>query len=222
LLFTQEGSTVVRARRRGAQWHFDAMTVGFADLENFAIRQQRDIAYVNGSAGVHLTTRRPHGSTESRIFPLQAEGSVFGPAISVPTQADLTDPLAPCSARERADSPRVVSPHHPGRRRPLLVHDAVEPLRVMLSDSAVLRGSPDKPCAEVFDAELVQAPGSTGATKERALVSPGGTSWLFRLSPDNTRRDLRVEYRTMQCKSDPGLDPPSEVYEMPGTRQEGY
>ena len=91
----------------------------------------------------------------------------------------------------------------------------------MLSDSAVLRGSPDEPCAEAFDAELVQTPGSAGAAKERALVSPGGPSWLFRLSPDNTRRDLRVEYRTMQCKSDPGLEPPTEVYEMPGTRQEG-
>lgn len=220
LLFTQEGSTVVRARRHGGRWLFDAMTVGFADLDHFALRQQRDIAYVNGSAGVHLTTRRPGGSTESRIFPLQAEGPVFGPALPVPTQADLTDSPTPCTSRERTASPRVVSPHHPGRRRPLLVHDAVEPLRVMLSDSAVLRGSPAEPCAEVFDAELVQAPGSTGVTKERALVSPGGPSWLFRLSPDNTRRDVRVEYRTMQCKFDPSLDPPPEVYEMPGTRQE--
>lgn len=221
LLFTQEGSTVVRARRHGAIWQFDAMTVGFADLDSFAIRQQRDIAYVDGRAGVQLTTRRPGASTESHIFPLQADGAVFGPAISVPTQADLRDPLTPCGPRARASSPRVVSPHHPGRRRPLLVHDAVEPLRLMLSDSAVLRGSKDEPCAEVFDAEPVQAAGSAGAMRERALVSPGGPSWLFRLSPDSSRREPRVEYRSMRCKTEPGVDPPVEVYEMPGTRQDG-
>lgn len=221
LLFTHQGSTVVRARLSGAQWQFDAMSVGFTHLENFAIRQQRDIAYLGGRAGVHLTTRRPGGATESRIFPLQADGSVFGAPVAVPTQADLSDPLTPCTSRQRADSPRVVSPHHPGRRRPVIVRDAVEPLRILLTDSAVLRGSPHAACAEVFDAELVQVPVIPGTSRERALVSLGGPSWLFRLSPDTTRRNVRVEYRMMQCKADPGVEAPSEVYEMPGTRSEG-
>jgi hypothetical protein len=102
-----------------------------------------------------------------------------------------------------------------------LIHDAVEPLRVMLTDSATLHGTRDKACVEVYDADAVKTPSTPAAPRERALVSTRGPSWLFRMAPDANRRDVRVEYRTMQCKADPGLEVPAEVYEMPGTRGGG-
>ncbi len=221
LLFVNQGATVVRARRRGGAWQFDAMSAGFAEVANFSLSQSRDITYFQGQAAIHLTTRRSDASSESSVFPLQLEGPVFGAPIAVPTQADLGDGPLSCSARQRSETSRVVAPGHPGRRRPLVVHDAVEPVRVLLTESAILHGTPEAPCAEVFDAELVKVGAAPSAARERALLSVDGPSWLFRLAPDNVRRDPRVEYRMMQCRPDPGLEIPPDVYELPGTRSEG-
>jgi hypothetical protein len=41
------------------------------------------------------------------------------------------------------------------------------------------------------------------------------------MAPDNARRDLRIEYRTMKCSFDGGLEIPPEVYELPETRIDG-
>jgi hypothetical protein len=100
----------------------------------------------------------------------------------------------------------------------VLVHDPVEPIRLLLTDSAVLHGTPAQACAEVFDADLVKPETAPSSARERALVSVSGASWLFRVAPENTRRDPRIEYRRMQCKLDPGLEVPAETYQMPGTR----
>ena len=221
LLFVNQGATVVRARWGDSRWHFDAMSVGFTDVESFSIQQDRDIVYVQGQVGIHLTTRGEKARSDGQVFPLQPERSVFGAPIAVPTQIDLGGSPLGCSPRQRLDSPRVIVPHQAGTRRPLLIHDAVEPLRVMLTDAAVLHGTPDKACVEVYDADTVKTPVTPATSRERALVSTRGPSWLFRMAPDTNRRDVRVEYRTMQCKADPGLEVPSEVYEMPGTRGDG-
>jgi hypothetical protein len=218
LAFVDQGATVVRARRRSNAWQFDAMSVGYADAGSFSIEQHRDIAYVRGHAGIHLTTRRADGATRSELFPLQLDGPVLAAPSAVPTQRDLGDALVPCSLQQRSETPRIVAPHHAGRRRPLVVRDAVEPVRIMLTDAAVLHGTPENPCADAFDATLVKsAPGAS--TRERALLSLDGPSWLFRLAPDNSRRETRVEYRSMNCRPDAGVELPAEIYDMPGTNQ---
>jgi hypothetical protein len=218
LAFVDQGATIVRARRRGNAWQLDAMSVGYADAGNFSIEQHRDIAYVRGHAGIHLTTHHADGATRSELFPLQLEGPVLAAPSAVPTQRDLGDALVPCNLQQRAETPRIVAPHHAGRRRPLVVRDAVEPVRIMLTDAAVLHGTAQSPCADAFDADLVRAaPG--GSTRERALLSLDGPSWLFRLAPDNSRRETRVEYRSMNCRPDAGVELPAEIYDMPGTNQ---
>jgi hypothetical protein len=217
LAFVDQGATVVRASRRGDSWRFDAMAIGYHDPENFSIQQHRDVAYARGRAGIHLTSRRSDGSAQSQLFPLQADGPVLGAPLGTPTQRDLSDVPVACTPAQRADTPRIIAPYQPGRRRPLVVSDPVEPVRVFLSDAAVLHGTPEHPCADAFDAELVKAPSGTSSARERALLSLDGPSWLFRVSVDGSRRDARVEYRTMSCRSDPALEVPSEVYDMPGT-----
>jgi hypothetical protein len=216
LAFVDQGATVVRARRRADAWQFDAMTIGYADRGSFAIDQRRDVAYARGRAGIHLTTRRSDGTALSQLFPLQAEGPVLGPPIATPTQRDLPDAPSACTPQRRADSPRIIAPYQPGRRHPLVVRDAVEPVRVLLTDSAVMHGTPEAPCVDVFDAEPVKTSGASNA-RERALLSLDGPSWLFRMTADNSRRDARVEYRSMSCRPDPGVEVPPEVYDMPGT-----
>jgi hypothetical protein len=219
LAFVDQGSTVVRARRRGDGWQFDAQSIGYFDTSRFSIAQHRDVAYARGRAGIHLTSRRSDGSSRGQLFLLQADGPVFAAPMPMPTQQDLGEGANACTPRERADTPRIVAPYQPGRRRPLLVHDAVEPVRVFLTDAAVLHGTPEKPCADAFDADLVKAASATQPPRERALLSLEGPSWLFRMTPDNSRRDTRVEYRTMNCRPDAGVELPSEVYDMPGTDQ---
>ena len=214
--FVDSDATVVRARRRGDSWQFDAMTLGYANPGLFSFVQRRDVAYARGRAGLQLTTRRLDGSAEGQLFPLQAEGRVLGAPIATPTQRDLSEPPNACTPQRQADSPRVVAPYQPGRRRPLIVRDAVEPVRVLLTDAAVLHGTPDAACADAFDAEPVKSVSSSGA-RERALLSLDGPSWLFRTTSDNSRRDARVEYRSMTCRPDPNVEVPPDVYDMPGT-----
>jgi hypothetical protein len=103
----------------------------------------------------------------------------------------------------------------------VIVHDPVEPVRVFLSDAAVLHGTPESACAATFDGDLVKAALAPGNARERALVNLDGPSWLFRTVSDNTRRDTRVEYRTMLCHPDVSAELPAEIYEMPGTASDG-
>jgi hypothetical protein len=220
LSFLNQGATVVRAKRQGERWRLDAMTLGFVDLERFSLRQAHEITYAQGRATIHVTTRYADGKSEGYAYPLQAEGAVLGARFAVPTQADLQDDFG-CSALQRQSSPRLIAPAHPGQRRPVVVHDPVEPLRVFLSDAAVLFGTPDAACAQAFDTEPVKTSLSPPSARERVLLSADGPSWLFRVSPDNTRRDARIEYRTMKCSVDGGVTIPPEVYDLPGTRIDG-
>jgi hypothetical protein len=48
-------------------------------------------------------------------------------------------------------------------------------------------------------------------------LSLDGPSWLFRMTTDNSRRDVRVEYRSMTCRPDAGTELPPDIYDMPGT-----
>ncbi|HTV25641.1 MAG TPA: hypothetical protein VMG12_43395, partial [Polyangiaceae bacterium] len=191
LAFVDSDATVVRARRRGDAWRFDAMTLGYANPGIFSFVQRRDVAYARGRTGLHMITRRADGSANGQLFPLQADGPVLGAPLATPTQRDLADPPSACTPQRRADSPRIVAPYQPGRRHPLVVRDAVEPVRVLLTDAAVLHGTPDAPCVDVFDAEAVKT-GNSSSARERALLSLDGPSWLFRMSSDNSRRDARV------------------------------
>src|SRR5690606_29615849 len=102
------------------------------------VEQRRDIAYARGRVGIHLTTRGPDGSALSQLFPLQPDGPVFGAPLATPTQRDLADPPSACTPQRRVGSPRVIAPYQPGRRHPLVVRDAVEPVRLLLTDAAVL------------------------------------------------------------------------------------
>jgi hypothetical protein len=90
-----------------------------------------------------------------------------------------------------------------------------------LSDAAVLFGTPDAACAQAFDTEPVKTSLSPASARERVLLSADGPSWLFRVAPDNARRDVRIEYRTMKCSVDGGVVVPPEVYDLPGTHIAG-
>jgi hypothetical protein len=219
LLLLEGGSRVVRARRAGERWQLSAMTLGFEHPERFDVVQNKDIGYLGADAGLSLITRFADGTGDGLFFPFRADGDVLGAPVPIATQQNLGDLARPCHAPERKNLPRVVAPYHPGRRRPIVIRDAVDPERLFLTATAVVHGSPDSACAAAFDAEPVRSAARTEPLPERALigVSPDSRSWLFRIAPDSTPYSPVIEYRPMSCRYDAELVPPQELYAMPGT-----
>jgi hypothetical protein len=222
LLMLDGGTRVVRAERTAERWRFAAMTLGFEQPDRFDVRQSKDIAYLGDDAGLAFITRVGDGDSAGLFYPFQGEGNVFGAPTPIPTQQSLGDQARPCHASERGSTARTLAPYHPGRRRPILIRDAVDPERLFLTASAVLYGTPDSACAAAFDAEPVRT-SRQELLAERALigVSPDSRSWLFRLAPDSTPYSPVIQYRPMTCRYDAELVPPQDVYAMPGTQIDG-
>lgn len=212
LLLFEGGSRIVRAEPAGEGWSFAAMTVGFEQPERFGLAQAIDIAYFGEHVGFLLTTRHGTSPAEALFHPLQARGPVLGTPSRAPTQARLSEPPRPCRAADRSGSPRIVAPTQPDRRRHVVVQDAVDPARHLVTSGAVLHGSADAPCVAVFDAEPVTTGGTQDRIGERALIgtSPDSRSWLFRIAPDSTPFSAFMEYRAMKCRYDGDLGARSE------------
>src|SRR5262249_10137125 len=119
-------------------------------------------------------------------------------------------------------TPRVVVPFQPGTRRPVLVTDPVEPMRILLTGDAVLHGTPEAPCIAAYEAVLVSSELAGAAQGEQAVV-PMATpehSWLFRKVEALRDAPPSLEYRTMSCRVDRDAEVPAEVFRERGTLAE--
>jgi hypothetical protein len=177
-----------------------------------------NITYQAGRGALHVEELDERGrGARARLFPLRATGAVIDAPTAVPTELDLPSQPTPCSAAERAASARLVARGYPGARHPVVVSDAIEPPRSLLSGDAVLHGSRQSPCAAAF--EIHPAPG--GAPDPG--VAEGGIillddlehAWLFRKPRDTNAEGPRVEYRSMSCRFDPALELPPEILDAP-------
>jgi hypothetical protein len=216
-----DGTTLVRARRgeRG-EWAFDAAAVGFTEPKELGLDEQIDVAYVGDRAGLHVVTADQQGrEATSVIHPFRADGAVFDPPVRAPSQLDLPASPRACTSADRAATPRVVVPFQPGTRHAVLVTDPVEPMRILLTGDAVLHGTPESPCAAAFEAFLVSSELTGSAQGEQAIL-PMATlehSFLFRMSEGRASTASAVEYRTMSCRVDPGVEAPIDVFKEKGT-----
>ena len=210
-----DAATVVRARRDGSAWAFDAMAIGWSEPRQFGLEQHLDIAYLAGRSGLHVTVASDSGRRAAGwLYPFQAKGSVMGTPVAVPTQLDLPDQPRRCSGYQKNETPRVVVPFQPGTRHPVLVADPIEPVRLLLTGDAVLHGTPSAPCVAAFDADIVPSEASEKAEEERALILLDDLehSWLLRRAPESNEKKPVIEYRTMSCRLDPSAEVPLEVY----------
>jgi hypothetical protein len=215
-----DGSTLLRARRIDRTWAFDAMSLGLSDPKGFGRSQQVDIAYVGDAAGFHVETGDARGKDAvGLIYPFRADGAVLDAPVRVPTQLDFPPAPRPCSAGDRTATPRVVAPFQPGTRHPVMVADPVEPLRVLLTEDAVLHGTPESPCAAAYEAALVSSEAGAAAAAEQGIVfvDPAEHSWLFRAGKASRELAPTLEYRAMRCRFDPGAEVPIEVFREKGT-----
>ncbi len=219
LLLYGGGAAVVRARQSGGSWQFDAGVTGLAAPQSFGLSLDFGITYLNGRAVFHVELDDLQGRGGSaQVFPLRGEGAVIDVPLRVPTQADLPLQAQPCSAAEKQGSARVIAPFLHGTRHPVIVNDAVEAPRLMLTAEAVLHGTPESPCVAAFGVEPVANEAGVKAT-ETALIAPDDLehAWLFRQVPAQNGAGARAEYRSMSCRFAPTLEIPGELYREPGT-----
>lgn len=221
VMMVGSGAALVRARRDGNGWAFDAFATGLAEPTRFGLTQVRDLAYAKGVAGLQVTIWDSEGTRgENLLFPFRAAGAVTDPPIALPTQIDSGDKPNRCGSAHKSDTPRVVVPYQGGTRHPIVVTDTTEPMRVLLTGQAVMHGTPKEPCTAAFDAEVVNIDPSMGTPEqERAIIVMDDLerSWIFRTTY-GTMGEARVEYRVMSCRFDPSLEPPAEIFGHPGTR----
>lgn len=216
-----DGATLVRARRSSAGWAFDAMTVGYRRPSEYGMAQEIEVAYVNGTAGLHVSSSEiDGGSGTAFVAPFREEGSLLDAPVAVPTQLDLGPDPKPCSANERASTPRVIASFRAGTRHPVIVTDPIEPMTVLLTEDAVLYGTKERPCVAAYEAAFVSSESAAQPFPQTALVftDPADHAWLFRAEPKAAGARQGFEYRTMTCRADPGAEVPQEVFGKEGTR----
>ena len=218
LLMLSRGGALARARLGSGAWSFDAAGVGLPDPEAFGVVQVINITYANGQAALHVEELDERGrGAKARLFPLRAAGPLVGAPTDVPTELDLPSQPPACSPAERAATARLVARGYPGARHPVVVSDAVEPPRSLLTGDAVLHGTRTSPCASAF--EIHPVPGGTpdpGMTEGGiVLLDDLEHAWLLRKPRDFGAEGPRVEYRSMSCRFDPSLELPQEILDAP-------
>jgi photosystem II stability/assembly factor-like uncharacterized protein len=217
LLIWHSGAAVARARQTEDGWTFDAETIGLLDPTRMRMRQDWNLAYDPKRAGLWVMRTDDRREIHSAFHRISAGDRATDAPLAVPLQRHTGDTPSACSTRQRQSTPRIVAPYQGGTRHPVIVTDAREPLRVLLTSNAVLHGTPEQPCTAAFDAELVMSDSFADAQSESAIlpVDDLAHSWFFRSISDGNQ--TRVEYRPMECKLEPGAEVPDEVYQQPGT-----
>ncbi|MBI4704404.1 MAG: hypothetical protein HY744_25140 [Deltaproteobacteria bacterium] len=141
--------------------------------------------------------------------PFRGDGS-FGPPEILPTQADLGAQPRACSGADRARSARLLAPWVPGTRHPVLVRSMAEN-PVLITDFAVLHGTPAQPCVAAWTASELRS----GSGQIRALLAGSlGRAWLFRPTPGAPRS---LDWRRMSCRTNPAAAVPDAVWREQGT-----
>jgi len=209
--------SVARARRADRdQWAFDAMTLGWNRPPEFGLFQRMDAVRFGDRFGVHVTTFDAGAAWATGfLYPLRADGSVFDEPTAVPTQLDLPAVPRGCNAADRSMSPRVVVPYQPGTRHTVLVTDPVEPMRVLVTNDAVLHGTPAAPCVAAYEAGVVPELASTQPERAILLLDALDRSWIFRVTEATRDQPRALEYRPMACRFDPTI--PQDVLDQNGT-----
>ena len=217
LMLWRSGAAVARARRVSDEWQFEAQAIGMIDPASAGMRQEWNLVYDSQRAGLWVMRSDGRNEVHSAFHRFRASGDVTDPPLDVPVQLDTGDQLLACTAEQRAGTPRIVAPFQSGTRHPVLVTDTRDPLRVLLTSNAVLHGTRQAPCTVALDADLVISDSFAEGQSESAILPADDLahSWLFRSLPDESGH-ARIEYRTMECKLDPGAEVPDEVYQQPG------
>jgi hypothetical protein len=233
---------IARPRAQGRGFDLEARTIapGYAELEWIYSGDRTGVAALSFGAG-----------PERADAWMLSDRGLDAEAVALPRLAHVADRVAACSTEKRRSTPRSISPHFTrsgaltstAGRRAVLVTDApssgsaslgapvLEPIW-LLTDGAVLHGSPADPCIAAWKASglrggaiavitgdlehawLIKEAFEVDPDAEKAARQPppgvggGGSGRLSRL----------VMARPMSCKIDGSLAVPHEVATRAGGR----
>jgi hypothetical protein len=206
------GVALTRALRAAGGYQFDAMTTSLVDPAAFGLDQDIGLTYLGGRAGLVVTLEDRHGGQHrSQLFIFRNSGAVLDPPVALSMQQDLPDRPSRCSTMQRTSTARSIQRSVAGTRHPVIVSDASEPLRALLTRFAVMYGTPSSPCVAAYDADAVKLEGGEVHGEHAILpIDDLDHAWLFRTAPGSS--DGRIEYRVMKCRFDTGAEVPPELY----------
>lgn len=176
-----------------------------------------------------LTADRKRPRAWARYQSFRSDGT-FGPGEALPTLYDLGDRPRPCSAADRARSPRfeaILSSRDEvlfaGMRHPVLVSEPAAKSAVgvsapitLLTAGAIAYGPPSAPCSAGWEAA-----GVAKSPVSAVLSGDLARSWIFRLASaagkPGEAPSTAIEYRPMTCHYDPAAPIPEAVWSEKGT-----
>jgi len=206
------GVALTRALHSAGGYQFDAMTTSLVEPAAFGLDQDIGLTYLGGRAGLVVTLEDRHGGQHgSQLFLFRDSGAVLDSPVALPMQQDLPDRPSRCSTTQRTSTARSIQRSVVGTRHPVIVPDASEPLRALLTRFAVMYGTPSSPCVAAYDADAVKLEGGE-VHGERAIlpIDDLDHAWLFSTAPGASNG--RIEYRVMKCRFDTGVEVPPELY----------
>jgi hypothetical protein len=189
LSLTQAGSEAALPYLMGT---LNADAAGYAQRVSLAYRD-RDVGFISMMVSLDEPGHR------ASFVGFSPDGGFLAPR-PVPLQQDLGDHLMPCSVDERKATPRVVAPAGVGQGRGVAVV-GVRPETLQLStESAVLFGTPEKPCVGALEAGTGRRRLPDGS-RYWVLVYPGREhqSWVFR-ETKNAFQEAIYSARVMACR----------------------
>ncbi len=216
----------------GAGWSTNAISL--APNNEGSLRSRADWTFM-GKSSIGMTSLAAETEKQNAFafFHAFRSDGTFAPPVAVPTLRDLGDRPKPCSAAERASSPRVRAlmrlrqniPMFTGLRHPVLITEpptksavgVSEPL-VLLTSSAVVHGTPSSPCVAGWEAEGVRR-----SPISAVILGDLTHAWAFRvahgeMNADELRRrgvtapPQSIELRPMSCHFDPSAPVPDVVW----------
>ena len=137
-----------------------------------------------------------------------AQGELGAP-VALPTQLQLPSLPKACTDAERASSARLVADWTTGTRHPVLIASAFGD-DTLLTEKAVLHGTPDSPCVAGWHAS------NLAQHDQRVAIVSGDLShaWLFRESP---KKVGAIDVQKLTCHWAPDASLPEEVWKASGT-----
>jgi hypothetical protein len=235
--FVDDGSLVAWAHETKAGFGLDALTVGHPNATAAGLVQAVSIGYTGKAPGFVVVQTKPLATwwKAYSVTPNAPSGEA-APTLAAPRpvalQADLPDPPAPCNDEARGREPRVVAPAFPGGPHPILITDSSEPPRVLVTERAVLHGSPQNPCVAAFEASTPRGgmrqsivPGSSGGGREPRItaivpMNDMAHAWAFQ-EIRQSEWQVAVQARPMSCRFDASLTIPRELVPRLGSPRAG-
>lgn len=137
----------------------------------------------------------------SRLLQLRGTAGGGVTVLPAPRPSGLGEPPRACDAQQRKNTFRIIAPAEGGARHVIRIEGDDGRTIWLMSDDAVLYGTPEQPCVSVFD--TVSPPRRSSNVQGLVNVADMSRSWVF-----ETRAQGTFRWRSMECRFDASMKVP--------------